>query len=73
MLTTVERDPANTGLFRTLNLSSSLTFDAATTLRKVLKEATQYACLSRPEREVCMQMIDDIDRLQARFTEATPR
>lgn len=75
MQTVVERDPANTGLFRTLNLESPLTFDSATTLRKVLKEATQYACLSRPEREVCMQLIDDIDQLLARFTlmETSPR
>jgi hypothetical protein len=74
MQTTVERDQASTtGLFRTLNLSSPLTFDSATTLRQVLKEATQYACLSRPERAVCMEMIDSIDLLLARFTEAAPR
>jgi hypothetical protein len=70
---TVERDPGISGIFRTLPLSSSLTFESATTLRTVLKQATQYACLSRPEREVCMQMVDDLDELLARFAIAETR
>jgi len=73
MQTAVQQDTASTGLFRTLNLSAPLTFDSATTLRQVLKEATQYACLSRPERAVCMEMIDSLDQLLTRFTGDNPR
>lgn len=71
--TIVPRDPASTGLFRTLPLITPMTFEAATALRKVLKEATQYAGLGRGERQVCMHLIDDIDEVLARFAESTPR
>jgi hypothetical protein len=56
------------GLFvSTLPLQARLTFEAASTLRKALKLASQFAGISRAEREVCLEHIDELDKLLERF------
>lgn len=54
-------------------LSEPLDFFQATTLRQVLKEASQYACLDRWERAVVMEHIDSLDKLIAQLMESAAR
>lgn len=68
-----ESPASQSGLFKTLVLSTPLTFESAATVRRVLKEASQRPSLSWVERSVCMEQIDKIDQLIARFTEPAPR
>jgi hypothetical protein len=60
-------------ILQTRQLDAPLSFFEATTLRDVLKQASQRAGLDRWERAAVMEHIDKLDNLIEQLMEPAPR